>query len=621
EIVLQGTQIGSFAPPAGALLVLFSLCALIDPILRLVTRRKHGLERRELLAVYIALLATATLPSCQFAGWLPTITSGPFYFASEVNHWGDAWRHIPEWWGPRAPGDAEAIRQFYEGLSPGAGIQWGVWLKPLASFGPMVLALYAAFMALSVVLGRQWVDREKLSFPLAQLPLELTERSSEQPLWTGFFRSRMMWLGALVPMACHTVNGLHRFFPAVPEIPLRGITFGSLFAAKPWVAAQPVRIDIYFGLVGFAFLCSRDVPMSIWVFWALAKLEAVFGCALGWNPGPPGRALRDTQFPVIVAQQVGASLMFLGLMLWAARAHLREVWLEARTQTRDGRRYRLALGTVAVSFVVLCAWSVLGGMQWWVAICLWALTLAFMLVVHRMMAEGGVNLLWASQSAPNYLLYTFDGGRFLGPRTWMQLVSLPYFIWHFKGAVGPHSFEGLKLASEAGLSRRGLFWLMGGSMVAAAVVGYASTIFLVMRNGGGVALYPYLFVHVGHRPLQEFVAVTGTPEPIRWQKIAGMLASGGLTWGLSWMRWQFSWWRLHPIGYVISTVAVNWYLWSSCFIGSTLNAVVHRYAGHKGYRGARPFFLGLIFGDMLMLGIWTVVTAITGERGFMLFAA
>lgn len=620
EIVLLGTQIGSFAPPAGALLALFLLCGVVDPVARWLSKRRRGLPRVELLAVYIILLAAATLPSCQFAGWLPTITTGPFYFATEVNHWEDGWRHIPEWWGPRPPEDAEEIRWFYEGLPPGGGIPWRVWLKPLLSFGPMVMALYAAFLSLSVIFSGQWIDREKLSFPLVQLPLELTERSpnSRHP-WGAFFRSRAVWLGAAVPIAFHTLNGLHQYFPSVPPIPLRNINIGQTLVAKPWVAAQPVRVDIYFCLIGFSFLCSRDVPMSIWVFWALAKLEAVVGCAVGWNPGPPGRGLRETEFPVIVAQQIGASLMFLGLMMWAAREHLREAWSAARSASQDGKQYRLAFWTLGVTFVVLCGWSMFGGMQAWVAVCLWLLTLAFMLVVHRLMAEGGVNLLWAAQSGPNYLLFAFDGARYLGPRTWMQLVSLPYFIWHFKGAVGPQSFEGLKLASESKLGRSRLLMVMGVAMLLAAVVGYASTVWLVMRNGGGVALDSYRFIHVGHRPMQEFVAVTGQPEPIRWQKLLGIAGSAGVTWGLSWLRWQLEWWRLHPIGYVLSTVFVNWYLWASVFIGSTLNWLIHRYATHRGYRAARPFFLGLIFGDFLMLGVWTLITAATGKRGFQLF--
>jgi len=78
-------------------------------------------------------------------------------------------------------------------------------------------------------------------------------------------------------------------------------------------------------------------------------------------------------------------------------------------------------------------------MQAWLAPALWVLTLAFMVVAHRMMAEAREPALDA-QSGPNYLIYALDGGRYLGPRTWMQLVCRPYFTGTSR-AVGPHAFE------------------------------------------------------------------------------------------------------------------------------------------------------------------------------------
>ena len=631
EFVLLGTQIGAFAPPAGALLILFVLCGVVNPVWRALQRGRAGagLSRRELIGVYIVMLAVAALPSCQFAGWLATVTTGAFYFANPANHWQDYWRYIPEWWGPRAPEHAEAIRLFYEGPREGQPIPWGPWLRPLLAFGPMALALYGAFLACSVLLGKHWIDNERLAFPLVQLPLDLTEagsagrapRMSVGMLWPGLFRSKVTWAGALIPAFFHTLNGLHGYFPRVPEVPLRGINVGQTLVMKPWVAAQPVTVDIYFCLIGFSFLCSQDVPVSIWVFWIVAKLEAVLGCALGWNTGPPQRGLRSVDFPVVVAQQVGGTLALLALMLWAARSHLRGLWVRVRSGRPEGALERVALIALGCCLVGLCCWSVAGGMQAWMAPLLWLLTLAFMLFVHRMMAEGGVNLLWAAQSGPNYLIYALDGGRYLGPRAWAQLVMLPYFIWHFKGAVGPQSFEGLKLAREVGLRPGRLLLSMVGGMVLTAVLSYLATIWLVMRHGGGLALDLYRFEHVGIRPMQELGDVLGTPQGLQWPKLAGFAASAGATWGLSWMRWHHGWWRLHPMGYVLSNVFVSWYLWSSVFVGTVINWLIRRYAGVKGYHASRPFFLGLILGDFLMLGVWTVVNALTGLRGFMLFGA
>ena len=176
------------------------------------------------------------------------------------------------------------------------------------------------------------------------------------------------------------------------------------------------------------------------------------------------------------------------------------------------------------------------------------------------------------------------------------VIHRSYFIWHFKGTIGPHSFEALKLSSESGIGRSRLLALMAGAMVLAAVLGHAATVWLVLRNGGGAALDPYRFIHVGHRPMQEFLAVTGQPEPTRWEKLAGFAASAGVTWGLSWMRWRFSWWRLHPVGFAMGSMINTTSLALPVFIAWSLKSLILKFGGVQLYRRGSAFFIGLIVG-------------------------
>jgi hypothetical protein len=160
---------------------------------------------------------------------------------------------------------------------------------------------------------------------------------------------------------------------------------------------------------------------------------------------------------------------------------------------------------------------------------------------------------------------------------------------------------------------------MVAAVVVGAVVSYLATIQLTMTHGGGVVLEPFRFEHVGLRPMWEFTAVTDQPQGARWEKLVGMGVAAGVTWGLSWLRWRFDWWTLHPIGYILGNTIVVWFMWASVLLGSLLSGLILRYGGARGYRAARPFFLGLIFGDFLMLGLWTIITSATGTRGFQLF--
>ncbi len=614
EIVLGATQIGAFAPPAGAFLILVALVLLINPALRLLRRRP--LSRTELAAAYAAMLAAAAVCSCQFAGWIVPVITGPFYYATDANKFNEYNIYMPELW--RVENEL-AVRYFYEGLPYGARVPLLPWIKPIVVWLPFILAFYGGFLALSVLLGKQWIEREKLAFPLVQLPLEMTEPPPR--LLPEIFLSKLMWLGAAIPAFVHTLNGLHRFYPAIPELRLHHVDLLPPGLGRPWSAAYPVWFHVYFWLIAMAYLASRDVPMSIVFFYLLFKAECVVGVALGISSNPQTRALTANEFPYLVAQKSGGALALLAMSLYAARRYLADTFSgRAAAEGEESALFRTALSALALCVAAMIGWLSLMGMSFWLALVLVALTFAFNVIYHRFMAEGGVNLLWAAQSGPNYVIYALFGNRPVGVRNWLILFSLPYFLWPFKGPVGPQSFEALKIAHEVRLPWRRVVPLMAAAVALAAVVAYWATIIMVYTHGGGIALDRYRFEHVGIRPFSElramFAARPTSGDPI---KILAMLTSAGVVIGLSTLRWRFVWWRLHPIGFVMATVFACRYMWFSLFVGSVLGWLITRYGGVKAYRNARPFFLGLIFGDFIMLGIWFAVCAAAGVRGFRLF--
>ena len=81
------------------------------------------------------------------------------------------------------------------------------------------------------------------------------------------------------------------------------------------------------------------------------------------------------------------------------------------------------------------------------------------------------------------------------------------------------------------------------------------------------------------------------------------------------MRTRFLWWPLHPIGYAASTTFAMWFLWSSIFVAWLCKFAILRYGGVKQYKRTRPLFLGLIFGELLMIALLLIVEGFTGVRG------
>ena len=86
-----------------------------------------------------------------------------------------------------------------------------------------------------------------------------------------------------------------------------------------------------------------------------------------------------------------------------------------------------------------------------------------------------------------------------------------------------------------------------------------------------------------------------------------------VTLAMAWARTRFSWFILHPIGFIVACGFPASALWLSVFIGWQAKSAIMRWGGYKAYRAVRPFFLGLVIGDCLAAGLWNVVGYITGK--------
>jgi len=618
EIVIRGTQVGSVAPPPMAVVLLVLLALIVAPLARRIRGRVVGWATPGGLAViYAVLLITAVLPSCQFAGWVVPVATGPYLYATPANKWEQLMRFMPRWWRPPF---SQQVADFYHGLPEGAAVPYTTWVGHFLAWASLILALYLTLGCLFLLFARQWVDHERLPFPLVQLPLELM-REAGRPLAPGsILRERLLWLGAAAPVAVHSMNALHRHLPAVPELRLAYIPLGEYFTRIPLSAVNPWYLCVYFALIGFAYLGAGDVIFSMWFFFILYKVECVLGATLGYPSAGDQVGLRERAFPLIVSQHVGSWLTLIALGAWAARHHLGNVWRSAISGAgADAGMYRGALLGLLLGWTGLTVWTVKSGMSLALALGYWPITMAFLLAAHRLMAEGGVNFLWAAQSGPNYLIYALAGAKYLSVRSWLVLLCLPYFTWIFKGPVGPQVLEGFKVLSDTGTPSRRLLWPALLGVLVAVTLGYWWTIRLVYTQGGGQALDNYRFVHVGERPFAELTSVISEPEGPSAVRLTMVGASVLFTILLGMLRWRFAWWRLHPLGYAASTMWSMNFMWFSLLLGSAASALIRRYGGLSAYRKGRPFFLGMILGDFLMVGLISLLDGLTGRRGYFLF--
>jgi len=134
-----------------------------------------------------------------------------------------------------------------------------------------------------------------------------------------------------------------------------------------------------------------------------------------------------------------------------------------------------------------------------------------------------------------------------------------------------------------------------------------------------VTLSSWFCVASPQQPFQTLVSWIDAPKPPNLMSIVFVLVGMAITVGLSIARVQFTWWPFHPLGYAMGPSWPLIQLWSSVLLGWLMKVVLMRYGSGKTYRRARPLFLGLVVGEFLIAGVWVVVSALTGTRGYRFF--
>jgi len=427
------------------------------------------------------------IPSMGLTEYLLPITAGALYYATPENDWANVVHPFVRDW--LVPDSYRAAKDFFEGLPEGASVPWGAWLVPLANWIPLILAVYAAMICIMVILRRPWIETERLSFPLVQVPSAMIEEGPRASALNPFFRSPVMWTGFAIPFVIGSVKALHNYYDFVPDIVL--VTSIPLFRGT-----THQQIALSFPMVGFAFLVNLDIAFSIWFFHLVGRVqEGTFGI-LGIAST---ERLNFASFPVFAHQGMGAMIVLVLLGLWTARGHIRRVARKAfrgDPEVDDSDEilsYRTAVYGLVVSTFFVGVWLWRAGMALWVVpIYLFAMFLLFV-GITRIVAEGGVAATRAPLIASDFITSGF-GSTVLGAQT---LTAMGFtYIWaaDIRTFVMVSCANGLKLAQEhLGRRRRALF----GAIFLAICVSLGSSIWAVMSLSyahGGVNLEPWFFI-------------------------------------------------------------------------------------------------------------------------------
>jgi hypothetical protein len=386
--VLQGSWGGSNASSPAAVFLFFIVTAILNVILGLI-RHRFVLSRADLVLIYVMMLMAVTVPNQAFVGYVIPAISGVFYYATEQNEFASLFfEHIPAW---MVPQDRDAITSMYEGLPPGSAIPWDTWVGPLFYWFLFFAAISSLLVCLSVILHRQWSVHERLEYPMAQVPLQMIERSPHGPMAQigPLYRNKWTWIGFAVPAVILSLKGLNFHFPSVPMVNLT--YFGSL----PLFDMQ-LGLGVTWAWIGFSYLVNLDISLSIWLFYLISKLQDNAFVTFGIAPTEKLSSMSQGATADLSHQGMGACVVFVLYGLWVARRHLADV-LRKAWRPREGIddseelvSYRTAVIGFVVSLVVMGAWLWQSGIPLWIVPLFLGICLVFYIMITRVIATAGI---------------------------------------------------------------------------------------------------------------------------------------------------------------------------------------------------------------------------------------
>ena len=586
----------------------------------LIARRfpKSALSQGELMVVYIMLsISTAICGHDMMGNLLPNIAN-VFWFANPQNNWEKFYRFIPNWYAPR---DKNVLIGFYEGNSTIYTKEHIMaWLGPIAVWGTFIMVITYIMLCVNVLIRKQWADRERLSFPIIQMPLEMTKDGGQ----SGFFSNKLMWIGFAIPAFLETLNSLNYLYPSFPHIQIKIYDLGPFIQNRPWNGVGWFPISFYPFAIGLMFFLPADLSFSCWFFYLFRKALDVFSVGMGWRDPDASPAMQ--RVPYFAEQADGAWIALALIMLYSSRKYLWQVVKRAMGKeselddSTEPMSYRTAFIGIAFGLAFLYVFCIAAGASPYIPIIFFALYFIVAIAITRIRAELGPPAHELNFFRPEEIMTTAFGTQTLGTQ---NLTLISYFYWFNRGyrnLVMPHQLEAFKIGEVTKTSGRKLTTVIMLAAFIGVVATFWSLLHIYYINGAATAKIQAAYrTGIGSYAFERLNNWVLTPKGTDFPALNFIGVGAAFALFLTIMKSRFLWWPFHPIGYGLAVSYAMDYFWFTAFIAWLCKTLTVRYGGMKFYRQVLPFFMGLILGDYVTASLWTLIGwafGITTYRAF-----
>jgi hypothetical protein len=481
------------------------------------------------------------------------------------------------------------------------------------------MVVWATMFCIVALLRRYWTEHEHLSFPQVAVPLYVAGAGHGRRLSSrGFWTEPLMWIGFGVAMAHFLTIMLHGLNPTIPTLGISA-DLGALLTERPLDSLRPLMFCHNPMLTGFAYFAPQDLSFSMWffyIFWdePIKLFYAVSGL--------------EAQGAPYTAQQ-GAGVFFAIALLagWAGRGYWRGLWQAAwrgRPVAGPGERHpwadplstRLALVGLGCGFAALCAWYVIAGMSWWVAVPFLMMVLLFATVFTRGRAETGVySVFLIPYFQAGDQLKSFLGSGVLAPygnhANFTLLASALSLNYGFFAENMTFQIEGLRLAEECRIKTSHMTVLIMVAALVGLVIRFWSELDFTREYGSFGPVGPSS--EGGWWPGEVRASYAEVSQLVDGVKLSPDWHRNGFTIGafliallLGRLRAAYPRSPLNPLGMALG-IHYGVVFWGPFLTAWAAKGVILRLGGGRLYHRLIPFFIGLIVGQLFAQGVvWNV---------------
>ena len=481
-----------------------------------------------------------------------------------------------------------------------------LWLPFIASWTVLVTFVCLAMLCINSLMRDEWTNREKLAFPIIQLPMAIVQAGAgKSQVW----KSRFFVIPFLLMFVIDMINGFHFIYPSIPLINVRFLaSLNDFTPGPPWNAIgwTPIGIFPYMAVIGF--FMPTDLLFSCIFFFFFRKAEQIITYAIGYteSAGVFGGGGLVPSAPYFSEQSWGAFLALFLTAAWVARGYLADVWrqiVHGGTRSDLGVPHRAAFAGLILSLAGIGGIGLLVGIPLWMVAFTTLLFLAFSVALTRMRAQIGAPSHEMAFMGPNQMLVDFVGTQSLPQAGISRMVTMFHFFNRIhRTHPMPHQLEAMKMGESAKLNQRALFAAILLATILGSFLGHCLSIYKGYHygasNSGGDTAGVVATLLERHQP----------PNPTA---ILFVVLGFAVVLGLDFLRFRVPSFPLHPAGYALAMNFGLDYFWCGLIIVWIVKLFVERYYGLRGHSMLHQIALGIITAEFCAETIWATYSMVT----------